>query len=83
MVESSKIFFAFGDELRIIAAVSVTRWGEIHLVSAEDYRLFASAIAVITAVFAFGIMLAVAEMIIHLDIKGTLNDPLFEVGKYA
>ena len=77
VVKAGKIFFAIWYKLGFIAAVAVTRRGKFHLISAENHRLFASTVSAVAVIIAVGVMLGIAEMIVHLSVKCTLNNPLF------
>ena len=49
----------------------------------EHMQRFAQSLAGIAAVVAFGVVLGVAEVVVHLRIEGTFDNLLFELGKYA
>ena len=74
IVKTLKILFALGDKLRFKVAVAVTRRGKLDLVRVDNDCFFASTIAAVAAVIAFGVMLAVAEMVVHLSVKTAFND---------
>lgn len=81
VVKALEIFLAFGDQLGFKITVTVTGRSNIDLIIPQNNRLFTSAITAVAAVITLGIVLAVAEMIVHLNIKGTLYNSLFEIGK--
>ena len=64
------------DQLRAEAAVPVPGHVDLHRAGLGEHRLSAHAVAGVAAVAAGRVVLAVAEMIIHLALHRGLDDPL-------
>ena len=73
----------FGDDFRLEAGIAVPRHRELYRPGLGNHGLGAVAVAGITAIAAFRVVLGIAEVVVQLALQGALDDHLGQPAQQA